>query len=149
MPLIRALFLRLLATAITLTGVAVIVFVVIRVVPGNPIAMMLPPGATEADIARLTAAYGLDKSIPQQFFIWAGGVLHGDFGTSITARQPVLGLVLGRLPATLELSVMALALAILLGGTAALIGTRHRETRTEAAIDITNGMALSDRKSVV
>ena len=143
MPLTRALFLRLLATAITLPGVAVIVFVVIRVVPGNPIAMMLPPGATEADIARLTAAYGLDKSIPQQFFIWAGGVLHGDFGTSITARQPVLGLVLGRLPATLELSVMALALAILLGGTAALIGTRHRETRTEAAIDITNGMALS------
>ena len=143
MPLIRALFLRLLATAITLTGVAVIVFVVIRVVPGNPIAMMLPPGATEADIARLTAAYGLDKSIPQQFFIWAGGVLHGDFGTSITARQPVLGLVLGRLPATLELSLMALTLAILLGGTAALIGTRHRETRTEAAIDITNGMALS------
>ena len=43
---------------------AVIVFVVIRVVPGNPIAMMLPPGATEADIARLRALYGLDKSIP-------------------------------------------------------------------------------------
>ena len=65
-------------------GVAVIVFVVIRVVPGNPIAMMLPPGATEADVARLSALYGLDKSIPQQFLIWAGGVLQGDFGTSIT-----------------------------------------------------------------
>jgi ABC-type dipeptide/oligopeptide/nickel transport system permease component len=143
MPLIRAVLLRLVTTAITLLGVAVIVFVVIRVVPGNPIAMMLPPGATEADIARLTAAYGLDKSIPEQFLIWGRGVLGGDFGTSITARQPVLDLVLGRLPATLELSVMALVIAVILGGFAALTGTRARETKLEAAIDITNGMALS------
>lgn len=143
MRLIRALLLRLLTTAITLVGVAVIVFVVIRVVPGNPIAMMLPPGATEADIARLTAQYGLDKSIFQQFLIWAGGVLQGDFGTSITARQPVLDLVLGRLPATLELSVMALVIAVLLGGVMALAGTRARGTKLEAGIDIGNGMALS------
>lgn len=143
MRLLRAILLRLLTTAITLFGVALIVFLVIRVVPGNPIAMMLPPGATEADIARLTAQYGLDKSIPEQFLIWGQGVLQGDFGTSITARQPVLDLVLGRLPATLELSVMALVIAIVLGGFAALTGTRLRETKTEAAIDITNGMALS------
>jgi peptide/nickel transport system permease protein len=123
--------------------VAVIVFVVIRVVPGNPIAMMLPPGATDEDVARLTALYGLDKSIVRQFLIWAGGVLHGDFGTSITTRQPVLGLVLGRLPATLELSVMALVIAMALGGFAALTGTRLRGTRSEAAIDVANGMALS------
>lgn len=143
MQLLRTVLLRLLTTAITLFGVAVIVFVVIRVVPGNPIAMMLPPGATEADIARLSALYGLDKSIFQQFVIWATGVLHGDFGTSITTRQPVLGLVLGRLPATLELSVMALVIAVILGGFAALTGTRLRGTRTEGAIDIVNGMALS------
>ena len=143
MRVIQAIFLRLATTAVTLIGVAVIVFFVIRVVPGNPIAMMLPPGATEADIARLTALYGLDKSIPQQFFIWASGVVQGDFGTSITTRQPVLGLVMGRLPATLELSVMALVIAVVLGGFAALTGTRHRGSKTEAAIDIANGMALS------
>jgi peptide/nickel transport system permease protein len=143
MPLLRAVLLRLATTAVTLFGVAVIVFVVIRVVPGNPIAMMLPPGATEADVARLTALYGLDRSIPQQFLIWASGVLQGDFGTSITTRQPVLGLVLGRLPATLELSIMALVIATLLGGFAALTGTRLRGTRTEGAIDVANGMALS------
>ena len=55
MTLLRTIILRLVTTAITLFGVAVIVFVVIRVVPGNPIAMMLPPGATDADIARLQA----------------------------------------------------------------------------------------------
>ncbi len=134
---------RLATTAVTLSGVALIVFVVIRVVPGNPIAMMLPPGATDADIARLTAQYGLDKAIPEQFFIWANGVLHGDFGVSITARQPVLDLVLGRLPATLELSIMALVIACVLGGAAALTGTRGRGTGAEAAIDIANGVALS------
>ncbi len=143
MPLLRAVLLRLLTTAITLLGVAVIVFVVIRVVPGNPIAMMLPPGATEADIARLTALYGLDRSIPQQFLIWGSGVVQGDFGTSITTRQPVLALVLGRLPATLELSVMALGIAVALGGVAALTGTRLRGTKAEGAIDVANGMALS------
>lgn len=143
MQFLRALLLRLATTAVTLIGVAVIVFVVIRVVPGNPIALMLPPGATEEDIARLTALYGLDRSIPEQFAIWAWGVLQGDFGTSITTRQPVLALVLGRLPATLELSVMALAIAVLLGGAAALTGTRRRGTRTEGAIDVANGAALS------
>lgn len=143
MRLFRTFLLRLATTAVTLIGVAVIVFVVIRVVPGNPIAMMLPPGATEADIARLTAMYGLDKSIFQQFLIWAGGVLQGDFGTSITTRQPVLALVLGRLPATLELSIMALVIAVLIGGVLALTGTRARGTKTEGAIDVANGMALS------
>ena len=143
MQLFRAFLLRLMTTAVTLIGVAVIVFFVIRVVPGNPIAMMLPPGATEEDIARLTARYGLDKSIPEQFLIWVQGVLQGDFGTSITSNQPVLGLVLGRLPATLELSIMALVIAVFLGGIIALTGTRARGTGVEAAIDVGNGMALS------
>ncbi|TXI05886.1 MAG: ABC transporter permease [Pseudorhodobacter sp.] len=143
MQLFRAFLLRLMTTAVTLIGVAVIVFFVIRVVPGNPIAMMLPPGATEEDIARLTERYGLDKSIPEQFLIWGEGVLQGDFGTSITSNQPVLGLVLGRLPATLELSIMALVIAVFIGGIIALTGTRHRGSKVEAAIDVGNGMALS------
>ncbi|MCA0205176.1 MAG: ABC transporter permease [Proteobacteria bacterium] len=140
---LRRLLTRIATTLVTLLGVAVIVFAVIRIVPGDPVAMMLPPGATEADIARLNAFYGLDKSIPEQFFIWLGGVVQGDFGTSITTRQPVLGLVLSRLPATLELSVMALVIAVVLGGLVALTGTRLRYTRTEGALDVANGMALS------
>ncbi|MFN3606365.1 MAG: ABC transporter permease, partial [Cypionkella sp.] len=143
MHIVQTIVARMLTTAITLIGVAVIVFFVIRVVPGNPIAMMLPPGATEDDIARLTALYGMDKPLFTQFGIWLSGVVQGDFGTSITARQPVLDLVLGRLPATLELAIMALIIAVVLGGAAALIGTRARGTKTEAAIDITNGIALS------
>jgi peptide/nickel transport system permease protein len=133
----------LVTTAITLFGVAVIVFVVIRIVPGNPISMMLPPGATDDDVARLKALYGFDKGIFEQFIIWFTRVLQGDFGTSISLRQPVDELVLGRLPATLELSVMALLIAIGIGGLLAFLGTRYRQTRTEAAVDVSAGMALS------
>jgi ABC-type dipeptide/oligopeptide/nickel transport system permease component len=140
---LRRFLARALSTLFTLFGVAVIVFVVIRVVPGDPVAMMLPPGATPADIDRLRALYGLDRTILEQFVIWLTGVVQGDFGTSITTRQPVLGLVLGRLPATLELAVMALVIAVVIGVFLALTGTRLRGTRTEGAIDVANGMALS------
>ena len=143
MALLRTFLLRLVTTIITLFGVAVIVFVVIRVVPGNPIAMMLPPGATEDDIARLQALYGFDKSILEQFIIWLSGVVQGDFGTSISTRQPVAGLVLNRLPATLELSIISLIFAVLMGGTMALLGTRYRDGKAEGVIDVIAGMALS------
>ena len=143
MPILKNIFIRIFSIMITLTGVAIIVFFVIRVVPGNPISMMLPPGATEDDILRLKTLYGFDKTIIQQFFIWINGVLHGDFGNSISLRQPVLSLVLGRLPATLELSIMALIIACFLGGILALLGTRLRETKTEGIIDGINGMAMS------
>ncbi|TIV95006.1 MAG: ABC transporter permease, partial [Mesorhizobium sp.] len=141
--LLQRFLVRLLTMLVTLFGVAIVVFVVIRVAPGDPIAMMLPPGASDDDIARLRALYGLDKSIVQQFFIWLGGVLHGDFGTSISLRQDVLGLVFDRLPATLELATVALLMAIALGATAAILGARSRGTAIEAGIDIVSGATLS------
>lgn len=141
--MLRAVLMRLATTAVTLFGVAVVVFTLVRVAPGNPIAMMLPPGATEADIANLERLYGFDKSLFQQFVIWLGGVIQGDFGTSITLRQPVDALVLARLPATLELSVMALLLAVALGGMMAVVGARYRGGQTETGLDLTSGMVLS------
>lgn len=143
MRLFQTILARLLTMLVTFFGAAVVVFVMIRVVPGNPIAMMLPPNATEADIERLTRFYGLDKSIAEQFLIWFGGVLKGDFGTSISLRQPVVELVLGRLPATLELAFFALVIAVFTGTFLALAGTRFRGRRAEAAIDVANGISLS------
>lgn len=141
--MLRAIFLRVIAIALTLFGVAVVVFVVVRVVPGNPIAMMLGPGATDADAAALRALYGLDRGIPAQFAIWLGGVVRGDFGTSISLRQPVSTLVLGRLPATLELAGLALLFATIIGGTLAVLGTIRRDGPVEGAIDLWNGLSLS------
>ncbi len=93
--------LRRLATAVaTLFGVAVVVFVLLRVVPGDPVAMMIAPGASPADIAALRARYGLDAPIFTQFWIWLGDLLHGDFGTSISLKLNVLDVLAERLPAT-------------------------------------------------
>jgi dipeptide transport system permease protein len=141
--ILKRLLVRLLIMVVTLFGVAVVVFVVIRVAPGDPIAMMLPPGASQADIDRLRAFYGLDKSIIEQFFIWLAGVMHGDFGTSISLKQNVLGLVMNRLPATLELSIVALIIAVAIGLPLAVLGARERGRPIEAGIDVANGAALS------
>ncbi len=141
--MIRTLLSRLAQAVPTLAGVAVIVFVLVRVVPGNPIAMMLPPGASEADFARLKALYGFDKSIPAQFWVWLQHAGAGDFGTSITMRRGVLGLVLPKLPATLELALLAATIAIVLGVALAVVGARYRDRWPEAVIDAATGFAQS------
>jgi len=134
---------RLIMAAVTLFGVALIVFVLLRVVPGDPIAMMIAPGASPADILALRARYGLDLSLPAQFGVWLQAVVIGDFGTSISLRRDVLELLLGRLPATLELAFAALVVAVLIGGAVAVIGTLSRRTPLEPAIDATNGVLLA------
>jgi ABC-type dipeptide/oligopeptide/nickel transport system permease component len=134
---------RLVLIPPTLFGVGVIVFVLLRVVPGDPIAMMIPPGASPADIERLRAFYGLDLSIPQQFITWLGQVLSGDFGRSISLRQSVLELVLARLPATLELSALATLIAIVLGTMVAFTGVYVRGRRAEWAVDGGIGVFLA------
>ncbi len=134
---------RLAMAAITLFGVAVIVFVLLRVVPGDPIAMMISPGASPESIAALRAQYGLDASLPMQFLVWLKAVATGDFGTSISLRRDVLGLLAERLPATLELAFAALVLAILLGGAVAVAGTLLRRTPGEPVLDTINGLFLA------
>ncbi len=134
---------RLVLIPPTLFGVAVIVFVLLRVVPGDPIAMMIPPGASPVDIDRLRAFYGLDRSIPEQFISWFGQAFSGNFGHSISLHQSVFELVLARLPATLELALVATLIATMLGLVVALAGVYFRGRRTEWAIDGGIGVFLA------
>ena len=136
--------LRRLALAVpTLFGVMIVVFVLIRVVPGDPIAMMISGEASPDDIARLREAYGLDKSIALQFFYFLKSVLSGDLGTSISLRQNVLELILGRLPATLELALLALSIAIVFGVLFALVSVYWRNRWPEILIDGIHAVALA------
>jgi peptide/nickel transport system permease protein len=129
--------------AITLIGVAVIIFVLLRVVPGDPIAMMISPGASTADIAALRAHYGLDASLPVQFVVWARDLLHGNFGVSISLHRNVLELLAERLPATLELAVAALVFAVCVGGVVAVIATLLSDSIVAPVFDGVNGLFLA------
>ncbi len=134
---------RLLWALPTLFGVAVVVFVLVRVVPGDPIAMMLPPGATAEDVGRLRALYGLDAPIAKQFVVWMGEVLRGNFGTSISLRDGVVSLVLSRLPATLELVIVAVAVACALAVVAAVGAVYFRGRWPELVVDGATGLVLA------
>ena len=126
---------RLLLALPTLFGVGLVVFVLMRVVPGDPIAMMIPPGASAEDITRLRALYGLDRGIAEQFVIWLREVASGRFGTSITFRQDVMLLVSERLPATLELGLVAMLLACVLGGAAGVLSAAYHGRWSSSLID--------------
>ncbi|MCW5771464.1 MAG: ABC transporter permease [Rhodospirillaceae bacterium] len=136
--------LKRLALAIpTLFGVAVIVFVLLRVVPGDPIAMMIGPGATADDIRHLREIYGLDRSIFHQFILYIGGLAHGDFGVSISLRQDVMELILGRLPVTLELCGVALVIALVFGNGLGIAAAYGRDGWLEAGVDAVTGFMLA------
>ncbi len=134
---------RLTTAIVTLFGVGTIIFCLLRIVPGDPIAMMISPSATPSDIAALRARYGLDLGLFQQFMIWLKSVIQGDFGTSISLRRDVVELIAERLPATLELAFTALAFGILAGGTIAIIGTLCRRTPLEPLLEFVNGLFLA------
>jgi peptide/nickel transport system permease protein len=134
---------RAVLALVTLAGVAVIVFVLLRVVPGDPVAMMIGPGATAADIAALKARYGLDAPMLEQFRIWVAAILSGDFGTSITLHLHVTDVLASRLPATLELALLALIVAVALGGGVAVVGTLLRRTVGETILDGLNSILLA------
>ena len=115
---------RVLQIVPTFLLIGVVVFVLARLLPGDPVSAMLGDRATDEAVERLRAQMGLDRSIGTQFVLFVRSVLTGDFGTSIAFRVPVTTLIAERLPATLMLtamaSVLALGLAVPLAFTAAV-----------------------------
>lgn len=134
---------RLFYILTTLIGVSVITFVILRVIPGDPILMMLPPGATQEDIQKLSAQYGLDRPIPVQYGIWLSKVVRGDFGVSIHMKQDVMELIRQRLPATLELVFAATAVALALGIFVGTYSVMKRGTLVDKVGSFTAVLGLS------
>lgn len=134
---------RLLWALPTLFGVLLVVFVLLRLAPGDPIAMMVGPGATAEDIRQLRALYGFDRSIPMQFAIYLKDALSGHFGQSISLKQSVTGLIAERLPMTLELALLALLLAVVVGVALALLATYFRGRLPERALDVITGVGTA------
>jgi ABC-type dipeptide/oligopeptide/nickel transport system permease component len=134
---------RLLAAFPILLIVSALLFCALRTLPVDPAAMSLPPMATIAEIEAKRREMGLDLPLPEQFMIWLGEVLHGDFGTSIHFRRSVVSLVGSTLPATIELAVSAMVIATALGLGGGLLLFATRDTPGEPVVDFGSIVLLS------
>ena len=121
-------FRRILSTVPVLLGVSILVFSFIHMIPGDPAQAMLGERATPESLARVRASLGLDKPIWEQYLIYMGKVLRGDLGTSILRQDPITEQLLIRFPATVELSVTAMLLALLFGIPAGVFSAVQRNS---------------------
>lgn len=120
-----------------------LVFLLIHIVPGDPIAQMLGEGASVADIQAARHVYGLDQPLGKQYLHYWNGVLHGNLGQSIRFSQPVTTLILQRYPFTLRLTFAALAVALLLAIPAGVRSARRRDRWDDRLIGAVSLLGLS------
>lgn len=117
---------RLGLLVLVLFGLSILLFAWVRALPGDPARALLGQKATPSGIAEVTARYGFDKPVWQQYLTYLGRLVRGDFGASINTGQPVLSTFAERFPATIELSVAALLLAVVVGIPLGYVAARRR-----------------------
>lgn len=126
--MLRNVLHRLLQSILVLLGAALLIFVMLRVIPGNPAAVLMGEHADQAVIERMTAELGLDQPVHIQFFRYLSGALRGDFGTSYSLGKPVSSLMAGAFSNTLILALMASAFAWLLGIVSGIIAAVRKNS---------------------
>lgn len=112
--MVASIIRRLIQALFVIVAMTVIVFIGVNVI-GNPADILINPDASQAERARLIAHLGLDKPLWEQYFVFVNGVLHGTFGNSFVYGRPALDVIFERLPATVELAVTALVIAVVIG----------------------------------
>lgn len=128
---------RLLLTIPMLLVMSVVVFLIIRLVPGDPVRTMLGFRATDQNVAELTRQLGLDRPLVEQYLNWAGALLRGDLGKDIVTHAPLAELLSQRLPVTFELTGLSMLLAVLVGvplGIRAATGGKLTRALTESFV---------------
>ena len=141
--LLKSLLQRLAYTIPVLWLVVSIVFLLIHIVPGDPVEQMLGEGARPGDIAALRHSYELDLPLHTQYLHYWRGVLHGDLGHSIRLNDSVTHLVLTRYPFTVELTAAALIVALLLAIPAGILAARHRGRAQDHLVGVVSLLGLS------
>lgn len=106
---------RLLEAVPVILGVSILVFSLIHFIPGDPATVLLGERASAANVADLRERLGLDRPVLEQYFVWAGNILRGDLGNTIRGNIPIRNEIRNRFPATVELSLVALFLATIIG----------------------------------
>ena len=128
------LFRRLLQLIPTFAFILVVVFVLVRLLPGDPTSAILGAHAKDADVARINHELGLDQPIPVQFVLFLKSVALGDLGTSIQLKTSVVSLIAQRLPVTVMLTVMAALMAVVMALPLAFIAALRRDEAADGAI---------------
>lgn len=139
----RHLLLRLLYTLPALWLILTMVFLLIHVVPGDPVEQMLGQDARVEDIAALRHVLGLDQPLRVQYAQYLEGLMRGDWGRSIRFSAPVRPIVLARFPATLELSLAALFVCVLIAVPAGVFSARRRGSAADRATSVFTLLGLS------
>ena len=119
---------RLLQIIPTILIITLVVFAMMKAIPGDPIVALLGDGYDEADAERLRKEYGLDKPVMVQYVVWLGKLVQGDWGDSFISSRPVLQDVLTYLPVTAELIVLAMLVALLIAIPAGIIAAIRQNT---------------------
>ena len=119
---------RLWQSALTLVGVSVLVFVILRVVPGDPAKMLLPDGAPQSAVDELNRQLGLHEPLYVQYGLFLRSVFRGDFGQSFQYRAPALRVVVERLAATVQLALAALLITVGVGVSLGIVAAVRRGT---------------------
>jgi peptide/nickel transport system permease protein len=138
------LFSRLIQSLVLLALVSVIAFAVLHLAPGGPLSQFaLVPGMTQEQLAHIGHEMGLDRSLPVQYWEWISRLLTGDWGHSYRDNQPVLAVIVGRLPATFELMLTAIVIAVLLGVSIGILGAVRRGSLFDTLATVGAMVALS------
>ncbi len=136
---------KVFATLIVLLGVSVVSFLILELVPGDPVQVMLgQSGASAAQMTQLRHQLGLDQPIYLQYWRFLSHAVRGDLGTSIVQQQPVVQLIIEQLPATIELTVAGMGVAIVMGITTGVVAAIRPNSLVDSAIMIvaTIGVAV-------
>src|SRR5919202_852422 len=124
---------RLAQAVLTIFGALTIVFLVLRLTPGDPTAIMLGDYATPELVAALRAQYGLDRPLPVQYVIFLRNTVTGNFGLSLSQKTSVLAVIRGALPYTLELALAAMVVTCLIGIPLGMLAALRRNTSADFA----------------
>src|SRR3954465_1871842 len=128
---------------VTLFAVLTLVFVLVRIVPGDPAQLILGDQASREAIDALRHRLGLDMSISAQYAAFLANALKGDWGVSMVSGQPVIGEVLKVLPWTIELTLVSLLIGVVLGVPAGVYAAIHRNRFIDYAVRISSLLGLS------
>jgi peptide/nickel transport system permease protein len=134
---------RILEAVPVLVLSTVVIFLGLRLIPGDPAVRLAGQDATPEQLAAIRAVNGLDQPLPVQYLRWLGNVVRGDLGVSFFTRAPVAQLIVQRLPATLELALAALLVSILLALPTGILAAVRQHSPVDWLISSLNGLAVA------